>query len=90
MSIRQVCLDHKFNQDNTSTNMVISEAEGEQLDLIIFYLLFLVCHSPNGGWTMGPIFMYVRMLLCYLNIRSMGLEPCLWGIYIMHVFLVLI
>jgi hypothetical protein len=53
MSIRQVCLDHKFKQDNTSTNMVISEAEGEQLDLIIFYLLFLVCHSPKRWMDTG-------------------------------------
>ena len=71
------CPDRKFKQEKKSTNMVISEAEeripgyGNSLPTILS-----VCHSLEWWMDTGLIFMCVLMLLCFLLIRSAGLEPC--------------
>jgi hypothetical protein len=68
-----VCLDPK---EKKSANIVVSEVEGE----ISIYINSLptLCFHLSGGWTMGLIFMCGLMFLCFLLIRSVGLEriPC--------------
>jgi hypothetical protein len=61
------CPDRKFKQEKKYANMIVNEAES--LPTIFQFVIRL-----SGGWTLRLIFMCMLILLCFLLIRSTGLE----------------
>ena len=57
--------------------LLLARLKKEHLGMVILYLLFFqFVIRLSGGWTVGLIFMCVLMSLCFLLIRSAGLQPC--------------